>query len=165
MKFLKICGRYSRLFLQKKIENLILSNIWSKIVCYKVLSYIWFSIFCHFFSIFFENKDILGYFCSLETQSHFLWLKYSIQIYENSNCPSPLTFVVPVFQGVDVCGYIEREHHFLWLNYSIQICENSGCQSPLTFVVPVFQGCDVSGYMETEYYSLQLNYSIQMSEK
>ena len=49
----------------------------------------------------------------METPTHSLRFKNSIQISGNSTCQSPLTFVVPVFQGVDVCGYMETQTHSL----------------------------------------------------
>ena len=58
----QIYGRYSRVFSKKIIEFLFLSKNRSKIVCYRVKSYILPSHFCWFFSIFFANKDLLGYF-------------------------------------------------------------------------------------------------------
>ena len=103
-----------------------------------------------------SGGDLCGY---IETVYYSRRLNYSIQIFENQNCPSPLNVVVPVFQGGDVRGYMETQSHSLRLNFSIPMFENFNFQSSQTFVVPVFQGGDVCGYIEREHHSLRLNYS------
>ena len=70
---LKKYGRYSRVFSRKNIEFLFLSKNRLKIVCYRVKSYILSSHFCWFFSIFFENKDLLGYFDFREEIIEYEW--------------------------------------------------------------------------------------------
>ena len=81
---LKFCGRYSSVFAKKKNEFVILQKKRSKIVCYRVKWYNWFSIFCFLFLQFFANKDILVYFYNGVVIVHWEKTRFESTIYQTN---------------------------------------------------------------------------------
>ena len=79
---LKFCGRYSSVFAKKKNDFVILQKKRSKIVCYRVKSYNWFSIFCCLFLHFFANKDTLVYFYNGVVIVHWEETRFESTIYQ-----------------------------------------------------------------------------------